>query len=142
MNQLPNPAYLIVVEIERKGFLIDIVKSKAQSEVIAEKLVEISVSYPFADMYKVEQELTYFASYTMNGTQVYLGKFIYHCSNGSYSVSTLQIDLNTFCVQTFIRERENQSSVLAKYACDENDETDPRYDRLLDLFPNLYTLAN
>lgn len=142
MNQLANPAYLIVVEIERKGFLIDIVKSKAQAEVIAERLVEISVSYPFADMYKVEQELTYFASYTMNGTQVYLGKFIYHCSNGSYSVSTLQIDLNTFCVQTFIRERENQSCVLAKYAWNENDETDPRYDRLLDLFPNLHTLAN
>lgn len=137
-----NPiAHLLLVEIERKGFLIEIFHDIEQAQQRLEELVDLSAKYSFDEQHKVEQDLTYFASYEINGTEVYVSKCSHCSSNGSYTVSIIPIDLETFCVKTFIRERENLSCVLDHYS-DLNHAYHQRYSKLLELFPRLNTIAN
>lgn len=104
--------YLIVAEIYKKGFILKIIDGKKEALSFLQKTSEISSCYSFAQMNKVEEKLEYIASYKINGNTDYVGKYIKSISNGAYTVSVLQIDINTFCLKSFIRERENHSSVF------------------------------
>jgi len=139
-----NPiAHLLIVEIERKGFLIEVCSDIEKAKQRLEELVELSVKYSFNEQHRAEQDLTYFASYEIYGTEVYVGKSSHSISNGSYTVSIVEIDLDTFCVKTFIRERENHSCVLHRYTQEDVDrELYSRYEKLSELFPHLNTIAN
>lgn len=135
MIEKSTTRYLIVAEIKTKGFVLKLYKNLADAKKNMEKTYALSLKYAFNEMYKIEKELDYFASYEIKGNVLYLSNPIYGYSNGHYSVSVIKINLNHFCLKTFIRERENHSDVF-------DDCSDDRLDKLCELFPNIDLIAN
>ena len=104
--------YLIVAEIENKGFLLRFMVDLKEAEMYAEKIFQYSDEFLFSDVCKIEEKLKYFASYKANGSEIYLRKIKGGRSNGAYTVSFMEVEMNKFCLKTFIRERENNSLVF------------------------------
>jgi hypothetical protein len=128
--------YLIIAEIERKGFLLDSTDNLVEAGTFAELVFHLSDEFSIYEMHLVERKLNYFASYNINGTEVYVGKSLRSISNGVYSVSILKIDPATFSLEIFIKERENHSTVF------DYDVYPDEIDRLAEIFPNPDFIAN
>ena len=128
--------YLIVAEINRMGFLLELQNNYVEAELYIEHIFNLSDEFSIFEMNNVEKKLKYFASYQISGNELYLNKIKRSISNGVYTVSIVKIELNNFCLKTFIKERENHSSVftIEKYP--------KQLDKLAELFPNINLVAN
>ena len=128
--------YLIIAELDQCGFLLQFMDDCEEAKLYADIIFNASMNYPYSEMYIVEDELDYFASYTINGNELYIGNFIYGHSNGAYTVSVMKIDMDKFCLKVFIKERENHSTVFDYI---ENQE---KFERILETFPDFGFYAN
>lgn len=128
--------YLIVAEIENKGFLLKIEDNFEKAESFAQYIYSLSDEFYIYEMDKVEQKLKYFSFYKINGNEIYLKKIKTSISNGVYTVSVVEIDLNNYCEKTFIKERENHSSVF------DFEKYPKELDRLAELFSEIDLVAN
>ena len=90
-------------------------------------------------MIKVESRLNYFASYTINGNLDYMGRGKMSVTNGAYTVSVVKIDVNTFCLKSFLKERESCSNV---FDLDANAPYSDKLEKLIELFPHADLIAN
>ncbi len=136
MKEEKNIKYLILAEIEKKGFLVKFMDEYDEAKKYADEIFELSYEFQFREMRNVEQRLTYFASYQVYGNNVYIGKIKSAVSNGAYSVNVMEIDMNNFQLNTFIKERENNSSVFPFPMYED------KIDKILELFPQPDFLAN
>lgn len=128
-----NPLkYLIIAEIEKKGFILEFFNHIENAEAFARTTFDLRRGFAFNDMYRVEEKLKYFATYRINGNQEYVGNVLRQLSNGAYSVSIIKINKREFCLKSFIKERENHSWVINFDKCD----------KLIELFPHLNLIAN
>ena len=53
-----------------------------------------------------------YVSYRVNGTELYFGKCKDQITDGILTVSVIEAVENNFCLQTLMKERENQSLVF------------------------------
>lgn len=129
--------YLIVVEIDRRGYILELVDDLDAGQRIIEDIFDISEVYTIYEMDKVAERLPYpcTATYEIKGNELYVGKGGTSTSNGVLTVTAVEIDTETFCLESFIRERENHSMVFGD--CD-----DSKYEKLLELFPHVDLCAN
>lgn len=137
MHQEDSLRYLIVVEIERKGFLVDIVKGEMVANERIDSLVILSNDLTIYEMDKMIGRFEYFGSYTINGSDSGLSNFRTAMTNGVLTVAAVPIDLATFCAKTFIREREYYSDAI-----EFSDYPDEVAERLLTMFPHFSSIAN
>lgn len=128
--------YLIIAEIRNKGYLLKFMSDLKEADKYAKEIFELSNEYSIYEQYKIETKLTYFASYHVNGTEVYIGNGCCGQSNGVYTVGTMKVDINNFRLNSFIRERENHSTVFPR-----EDQWD-QVDKFLKLFPSPNWIAN
>lgn len=117
-----NRKHLIIVEIERTGFIVAIKTKYREATKIVDKLTqELDVfGWDEQEMIREFLFLRGYTMYTINGNMLYSGRSIYFSSNGRLSIMAIPIKFSSMCVDMFIREREN-SSVLCPYdACRHN----------------------
>lgn len=127
--------YLILAELDRMGFLLDIKDSIEDAKSAVDKVFNFSMKLSYdTTQDKIKTEA--FASYVINGNVLYTGKIQYGHTDGFFSISAVEIDPDIQCLKTFIKERENYSSVFDYKQYDEEIE------RLADLFPMLQFGAN
>lgn len=132
---MPPIKYLIIVEIERTGFITEFKNTYEEASASAENLMNYTGGL---DSETVKKKVISFMrqrnyiSYHINGNQLYFGKVRRSLSDGIITISIAEIDMKTFCLKTLIRERENHSIVF-------DDEIN---DELLEKFPNIDLIAN
>lgn len=133
LNNMKSTQYLIIAEIKNKGFVMRAMADEVEAKTYSDKLLKLSSGYQFDGMFDVLKKINFITTYTIKGNQVYTGKTHLSVSDESYTVSVLKIDVNTFCLKTFIKERENHSIVF-----DHKELTG----EFLDNFPNHSMIAN
>ena len=104
--------YLIIAEFESQGFVLGIADSEQIAEKHVTRLSNIIDEYPFGEHTKIISKLEYIASYNIKGNQTFLESSMICSSNGSSSIYVVKINMNTFSLKSFIKERENLSSVF------------------------------
>jgi hypothetical protein len=131
---MPQIKYLIIAEIDRTGFITEFRNTFKEAEFFAAKLKHIGEFDSYTETDKIINALKKrnYISYHINGNQLCFGKIRIAFTDGLYSVSVGEIDMNTFCLKTLIRERENHSRVF-------DDNID---DAFLEKFPNIDLIAN
>lgn len=131
--------YLIIVEIERTGFITEFKSSFKEAFDFSNKLyLSLSELFPIDKREKIVDVLKErgYASYKINGTELYFGKCKDQITDGILTVSVVEIDSNKFNLQMLIKEREN-SSLVFNY-----DEPTGKIDEIADKFPHLSIVAN
>lgn len=128
----PNK-YIVVVEIDDKGYIFRLINKEEDALEFRERVLNISRNYSYPEIYAKINALNPVASYNINGNQLYFGNFKSNISNGVYSVYLLKINEKTFCLQSFIKEREYNSTVF---------ELEDLTDEFVEKFPHLCMIAN
>ena len=100
--------YLVIAELENKGYVIGTINDLKEAEDKSAELVILADEYPINELYKLNDHLCIYESYPINGNDQYCGKFKYCTSNGVFSVYVIEID-ESFSIQLFISERSNTS---------------------------------
>lgn len=131
-----NFKYLVLAEIEKRGFLVKFYNDYDRAKQVADLTYELIDGLEFAEMSEVEAKLSCFASYEINGNENFTGNSMSGVSNGTYSVNILKIDLNNFRLTEFILERKNHSSVFPYEIFGE------KLNKILQLFPRPDFVAN
>lgn len=137
--------YMILVENKNKGFILKFMDDEEEVKIYCNQLFNLSREYPFGEMEEVINKFDCIASYVVNGNQIYTLKSI-TCSiagssDGDYSVSAIKIDINIFCLKTFIRERENHSTVFNNYDFEDENQVD-KIDKIANFNPQASIIAN
>lgn len=104
--------YLIVAEILKKGFILKITTDEKEAELFHQLIFDLSNKYPFGESHKIEKYLNYLISYNIKGNEFFISNSFLTSSNGEFSVYVLKIATETFCLKSFIKERENNSIVF------------------------------
>ena len=126
---------LIIVEIERTGFITEFCDTYEEASTRAENLMNTAGNLDTEE--KKERVISFlrnrnYTSYHINGNHIWCGKYRQCLSDGILSISVLEVDMKFFCLKTFIRERENHSEVFDGILSDE----------LLEKFPQIDLIAN
>ena len=100
--------YLVIAELENKGYVIGTSNDLQEAEDKSAELVILADEYPINELYKCKDHLSTYQSYSINGNEAYCGKFKYCTSNGVFSVYIIEID-ESFSIQLFMSERSNTS---------------------------------
>ena len=100
--------YLVIAELEYDGYVIGTTSNLQEAEDKLSEIFMLADLHPFNELYKLNDYLKSFQSYTINGNGEYFGKFKTCRSNGSLSVYIMEIS-ESFSLQQFISERENTS---------------------------------
>lgn len=135
-NPLINTTqYLIVIEIDRLGIITEYFSSLSDAQIFSKKTFSFFEGFHSNEIEKAIRVLKKqeYLSYRINGNQMYLGKTRYTLSNGEITISIIDVDKSVFCSKSFIKERENHSSVFNEIDMDEN---------FLERFPNINIIAN
>ena len=127
--------YLVILEIERLGFILNSSDSFLKSEEIMKKTFSLANKLEFKNMVEL---IPFFRfkntiEYEIRGNVVYFPNVITCISNGLLTVSIVKIDLNTFNLEFFVKERENHSIVF---------DYEQLEDEFVEKFPNLDLIAN
>ena len=130
-----NKKYLIIAEIIDRGYVLGYVHTLEVAETILKNVFAYSDWYSFCDMYRVAEHLKFSVSYKMNGNYLFMTPPHGNC-NGALSVYRIEIDLDTFSLSSFIRERENISEVFS------DELYRDQIDRMFELFPWFCWFAN
>ena len=131
--------YLVVVEVERDGFIVKSYKTLEKAKKTSEYLHLTAEHLGTNTDEKVKFLIGSFNNsgfnpYKIFGTEIYYRSLsvIEEISDGVISISILKIDPDKFCVKTFVKERQNCSSVFT--------ELPEKYQE--NKFPFHYTIAN
>lgn len=134
MNLKDNPIkFIVIAEIHRTGFITRYFSSFKKAESFAKKLFLLSDQFQFREMYKMEELLSQndYTKFEIKGNQKYFPECKRCTTNGAYTVSVVAINMKTFCLETFIKERENNSSAFEYLS-----------DKFLEKFPHSDLIAN
>jgi hypothetical protein len=127
--------YLILAEFERYGFLYTVNENLEVAKLLCSKIFYLSDKYSF-DYILSKLLKKSIATYEINGNELYASKTIWGHSNGIYSVSIIEINPDTFCIKTFIKERQNCSTVF------DWEEYENELEYMAQRFPKLCIGAN
>jgi hypothetical protein len=126
---------LILIEIDKYGFIVTVKNNFDEAKLLVDKLFKLSDKLSYDEIIEMITPKS-IAYYKINGNQDYAGRVTYGFSNGLYSVSLIKIDPQIFCIKTFIKERQNYSSVFNYKLYDKE------LDRMAELFPRFNDGAN
>ncbi len=131
--------YLIIAEVGRNGFVLGSRKKYYEAVSLANNhlLFGEIFHWPANDKIKEQMESRKYKSYQIKGNQLYFDNFLWVNSDGHFSICIIKTEVNKFCLQTFIRERENHSIVFGNEVC-----TDKRRRDFFDKFPRLSLISN
>ena len=130
----PPDKYLVVAEIDTTGFIMNYFNDFHEAEKYSEKVFMMSSHLSYNEMHKMEDILfpEALVSYKMKGRDcVYNLSAKSAISNGIYAVSILEINMDNFCLKSFIKERENYAWVFENIS-----------DEFLEKFPYADFVAN
>jgi hypothetical protein len=107
--------YLVVAEVERTGFVVDYCRKYWSAVKLADELLLLGELFTWGESERIETQLRSrnIKEYEIKGNLLYFDKSIYGSTDGKYSVAVLQINKNDFTIESFIRERENHSTVFS-----------------------------
>jgi hypothetical protein len=127
--------YLIVVEIDRTGFITEFRTSFEEAESLSEELFNYVNMFEFKDREKIIPILKQrdYRTYQIKGNQIYFPCAKSSITDGFCTINVLEIDLNTFCLEKLIKERENHSMVF---------EIETFTEEFMEKFPKLDLIAN
>ena len=130
--------YLITAQIHKKEFLLEIKSNFKEAEKLMEAVFTHSSKFPPNEVHEIENKLKYFASYIIREIDCEVQGTETSKSYDGFTVSVIKIDMRTFCLKTFIKERENSALVF------DFESYDPEYklDGFMDLFPDADLIAN
>jgi hypothetical protein len=136
MKTMLDTRYIVVVEIENRGFIFDIFKELEKAKKQVDEVLKEAAKYSIYEMNEILGHFLFSISecYDIKGNQHYIGKCEVQVSNGVLTVSIIKID-NTFNLKHFMKERENHSIAISN-----KDEF--KYDKLLEVFPKIDLNAN
>lgn len=129
--------YLVVAEIGNRGFILKTFSSKGLAEYYHQKMFDLKEEY---SLEKIESKLKYISSYNINGNEVYIENVELTTSDGVYTVSVVKINLENFCLKSFVRERENHSTVF-DYDTSTPEELE-KFNKICDYNPTGRLIAN
>jgi hypothetical protein len=134
-----NRAHLVIAEVERIGFVAGCFKRYWCAVEIANQLLLYSELFKWGESDRIIAQLRNqgFKEYIIKGNQVYFDKGIYGSTDGKYSVAVLPMNKKEFSTESFIRERENYSTVFSPEI-----RWDKRQAGYFDNFPCSYQIAN
>ena len=112
--------YLIIAELETKGYIIGTVNSLSSARKKTNKIFDLSNQFSFHELHLFHPYLSQYQSYEIKGNAMYCGKGKECISNGLLSTYILEIDSDNFSMKQFIKEREGTS-----YAIEDDDEKLP-----------------
>jgi hypothetical protein len=127
--------YLILMELDREGFILDIVDFFEDAKWIVDEIFNLSEQVAYSEII-TKARIKPIASYEINGNELYTGRIQYGQSNGLLSVSVMKIDTDKFCIKSFISERRNHSSVF------DYEKYEDELERLAEKFPKFQHGAN
>ena len=128
-----NTMFLVVLEIENKGFLLAL----EESMVDADNSLRNAYKYTSCDLNIFDNDFEFFDSYEINGNEKYINTVESSVSNGVTSVHILKIDnFGELSLQYFKRERDNTSTVFGY------EKYEQELDRITDLFYQSSFFAN
>lgn len=106
--------FLVVAEIERTGFIVGYCQKYRKAVELANEVLLYGELFSWGepDKIKVQLQSRHFRQYQIKGNQIYFDKGIYGSADGKYSVAVLPINIKDFCLEVFIKERENYSIVF------------------------------
>lgn len=109
--------YLIVAELDTKGYIIGIINSLSSAKKKTKKIFELSNQFSFHELHLFHPYLSQFISYEIKGNAMYIGKGKECTSNGALSNYILEINTKGFSIKQFIKER-----ISTSYAIFDEDE--------------------
>jgi hypothetical protein len=101
--------YIIIAEFEKIGFVTEMFNHYDEAEDFCLNLHALGRKYNFNDWHKVVEELQErkYVAYQINNAPLVVCKTYCLACNGVYTVAVMQIDLDKFCVKSFMSERTN-----------------------------------
>lgn len=131
--------YLIVAEIERTGYVAGLKNNYWEAVALAKELLLYGELFQWNEPEQINTQLLNrcYKSYIIKGNQLFFDKSIYGSTDGKYSVAVLPMDKKEFSVESFIKERENYSTVFSSEV-----RWDKRQADYFDNFPCSYQIAN
>ena len=104
-----NFKYLIIVEANKFGFISQYLKSKSQAEEKCRRIFDVHWGEPLGQCEQTIEVVTQnnFKKYSINSKKVNFGKTELYLSDGFVTCNVIKIDLNTFNLEAFIKERES-----------------------------------
>jgi len=132
-------SYLIVVEILTKGYVMSIKPDKMRALRYYNKISKLYNSSR-EDLISKLNKMNHIGEYNIKGNVIYLPNIQRQGSDGVVTISLARIDSKIFCLQTFIRERENHSSLLP--FSDEDYNVQKKLERISNLIPQCSFVAN
>ncbi|MBK7030787.1 MAG: hypothetical protein IPH45_16955 [Bacteroidales bacterium] len=127
--------YMVVCEWEREGFVLAMLNNLDEAERLAMEVFDMSNSLN-ADDYLAYLELRVPVRYHINGNMFYCLVGSGGSCDGFVTTIALTIDTQTFCLKTFLKTRENHSTVF------EYDDEPEKLDFLAAKFPKFCACAN
>ena len=131
--------FLITLEIEQCGFVVDFFDTEVEAELCMEKIIEIESKFSFHDMHKVADEFkNYLKKYSIPATNPYTCKFYRSTTNGSLTINIIKINPQYFNIDLYAADRTTSASAI--------DLLDDKYaiisERISDYFPSFFISAN
>lgn len=108
--------YLVIVEVEQMGFVVGFKRKYWDAVTLAKSILAIRDVFGWNEADKLQNQLisSGYKPYSIKGNQLYFEKFVWVTTDGQCSVCLVKTYSNKFCLQTFIRERENHSIIFDK----------------------------
>ena len=100
--------FIIIAELETKGYIIGTAKSLNQAKKLSDKIFGLANQYSFNDLHSFHSCLKHYKCYEIKGNATYI-KCKECISNGLLSIYILEIDLKDFSVDLYIKERASTS---------------------------------
>ncbi len=126
---------MVVCEWEREGFVMAMFNDLEEAKKLAMEVFDMSYRLNAID-YLAYLELRIPVRYHINGNELFYLDGSYGACNGFVTTSVLTIDTQTFCLKTFLKTRENHSSVF------EYEDEPEKLDLLVEKFPKFCACAN
>lgn len=114
--------YLIIAELDTKGYIIGTLQSLHTAKKKTKKIFELSNQFSFHELHLFHPYLSQYKSYEIKGNALYMGNEKQCISNGLLSIYILEIDSKKFSMEQFIKERESTSLAVVDL-----DEKLPEY---------------
>lgn len=116
-NYDSNKMFFVVAEFRTSGYFIGEFSTFEEAEMEHSGIVNLSMKY-FYELYKFRAYLIGYQEYKINNDD-YIRNVKLHTTNGSFCVYTLEINNTHHSIESFIKNRELQSTL---FSIDELDE--------------------
>lgn len=114
--------FFVVAEFRNSGYFIGKFYTFEEADMEHSGIVKLSMEY-FHELYKIRENLKGYNKYIINNDD-YIRNVKRHTTNGKFSVYTLEINNTHHSIQSFIKNRELQSTL---FSIDELGELEEDY---------------